>query len=125
MLIFFMSAGNDTLKNSFYKQYKPIFLEHRKITHLITKHKYDKIVDILSMFDDLTAAEKRGQAEWYNRKYKIFGNVSSNCLRRNWKREDHPVPTYENAFDIIHQCHVHTLGHAKDKRKNKIEINKR
>jgi hypothetical protein len=81
-------------------------------------------VDLLLKFESLTAAEKRGEAARYNRKYKLVGNVESNRLRRNWKGEEQPVPTYENIFDIIHKCHVHTLGHAKDKRKNKIEINK-
>ena len=100
-------------------------MRHKKITHLITKSRYDKIVDILSKFDELTPAEKRGEANRYNRRYKIVGNVSRNQLRRNWKGQHLPVPTYDDVFDIIHKCHVHTLGHAKDKRKNKIEINKR
>jgi len=82
-------------------------------------------VEILLKFKDLTPAKRRGEAARYNRKYKIVGNVESNCLRRSWRGDDQPVPTYENVFDIIHKCHVHTLGHAKDKRKNKIEINKR
>ena len=92
--------------------------------HLITNVKRDKIVDLLLKFESLTAAEKRGEAARYNRKYKLVGNVESNRSRQNWKGEDHTVPTYENIFDINHKCHVHTLGHAKDKRKNKIEINK-
>ena len=34
------------------------------------------------------------------------------------------VPTYEEAFDIIHQAHTDELGHAKDRVKNKVAINK-
>jgi len=32
-----LDISNDTLKLSFYGQYKPIHVKHRKITHLITK----------------------------------------------------------------------------------------
>ena len=35
------------------------------------------------------------------------------------------VPTYEEAFDIIHQAHTDELGHAKDRVKNKVAINKK
>jgi len=54
----------------------------------------------------------------------LVGNVESNCLRRHWNGELQPVPTYENVFEIIHTNHI-ALGHAKDKRKNKIAINQK
>jgi len=117
-----VNGDYSNLKSSFYKNYKPIYGKHKGITHLITKEKYSKIVNLLLKFNDLSPAKKRGEAARFNRKYKLVGNVETNCLRRNWNGEFQPVPTYENIFEIIHTNHI-ALGHAKDKRKIKVAIN--
>jgi hypothetical protein len=56
-------------------------------------------------------------------KYRLEGNVRSTMLRRQMKGKWMQVPTFETVYDIIHKTHTAILGHAKDKRKNKVHIN--
>jgi hypothetical protein len=100
-----------------------MFLKSIKTTHLITRKRYNRIVGILLKYEDLSAAERRGEAARYNRKYRLQGPVKSTSLQRQQGGQWLKVPTYEKVFEIIHQCHL-GLGHAKDRRKNKLTINK-
>jgi len=100
-----------------------MFMMHKRTTHLITRKRYSRIVEILMKYEELSPAERRGEAARYHRKYRLHGQIKSTILQRMQSGKWLRVPTYEQVFDIIHNCHVTTLGHAKCKRKNKITIN--
>jgi hypothetical protein len=58
-----------------------MFLKSIKTTHLITRKRYNRIVDILLKYEDLSAAERRGEAARYNRKYRLQGSVKHNSSK--------------------------------------------
>ena len=81
-LIHRKGTDNTHLKKLFHDQYKPMLLKSIKTTHLITRKRYKRIVDILLKYENLSAAETRGEAAWYNRKYRLQGPVKSTILQR-------------------------------------------
>jgi hypothetical protein len=112
-----------TLKEAFYAQYTPLYQRISKTTNLLTQEKYDHILDTMLSYDALRTSERTGEARRYHLKYRLEGNVRSTMLRRQMKGKWMQVPTFETVYDIIHKTHTATLGHAKNKRKNKVHIN--
>ena len=90
-------------RDAFYAAYKPEWEKASRSSHLISKEKYDEIVQLLR-----TKREKKepGRYVKYRATYSLCSNVDGRCLYRKCNKEMKVVSTYENVFDIILEAHV-------------------
>jgi len=109
-------------KDRFYKLYEARFHKMSNST-LITREKYDKIVEILLRNNTITKGKKLSKKERDSiKKYVLVGNVGGKCLYRKGSFNNHlSITTYEDVFDVMQSTHE-SLGHPRDYRKNKYAL---
>jgi len=90
---------------------------------LITREKYDKIVEILLQNPTITKGEKLSKKKRdCIKKYVLVGNVAGKCLYQKGSFNNHvSTTTYEDVFDVMQRTHE-SLGHHRDYRKNKYAL---
>jgi hypothetical protein len=105
-------------RETFYDVYSVKFTKMKNST-LITREKYDKIVNVL-----LELQQLRGRANYkgpipkdalrFEKIYELKANIGSRCLYRN----NLLVTTFEDVFEVMYNTHM-SLGHARDIKKTR------
>jgi hypothetical protein len=108
-------------RETFYYVYSVKFTKMKNST-LITREKYDQIVNVL-----LELQQLRGRANYkgpipkdalrFDKIYELKANIGSRCLYRN----NLLVTTFEDVFEVMYNTHM-SLGHARDIKKNKARL---
>jgi hypothetical protein len=105
-------------RETFYDVYSVKFTKMKNST-LITREKYDQIVNVL-----LELQQLRGRANYkgpipkdalrFEKIYELKANIGSRCLYRN----NLLVTTFEDVFEVMYNTHM-SLGHARDIKKTR------
>ena len=86
---------------------------------MLRRTEYDVILKTLQAWTD--GVSKPKAAYKHHQKYVVVPGTESTALR--FKKTGQKMAVYEDAFDIMFQTHQ-ALGHSRDDRKNKVEIEK-
>ena len=112
------------------KQFYALYTSKFEVIKNSTLIKDDKYAEIVSVLFDLSTCAKKQPKTKFERdcqtKYLLVGNIEKRCIHRKIPQsiETVPITTFKEVFDVM--CTIHySLGHPRDFRKNKVELDKK